>query len=95
VSEYHEWQRWVDGEPVRRYLWVGDQGEIELDEGDRSAADRDVARADELGEKDWDDLELADEDTVMRVAAEWSVDPTTLGQRSDLPDQGLLGYARG
>jgi hypothetical protein len=27
----------------------------------------------------------------MAVAAEWSIDPTTLEERTDLPPSGLLG----
>ena len=30
--------------------------------------------------------------TVMAVAAQWSVDPTTLDERGDLPSHGLLGF---
>jgi hypothetical protein len=90
VPEYHEWQRWVDGSPVRRYCWVGDRGEIPLDEGEPAAAEGGIARASDL-DRDWDELEFADEETVLEVAREWSVDPSTLDARTDLPDEGLIG----
>jgi hypothetical protein len=93
VVESHEWQRWVDGSPVRRYWWVGESGEIRLDDGEPATAEGSLAHADDL-DGYWDELELPDEDTVLEVAAEWSVDPTTLDERFDLPAQGLLGLVR-
>jgi hypothetical protein len=33
-----------------------------------------------------------DEETVVAVAAAWSLDPTTLDERHDLPPRGLLGF---
>lgn len=91
VSEYHEWQRWTDGEPLRRYVYVGDQKEIELDDGEPAAAEASIARRSDL-DGDWDELVFADEETVLAVAREWSIDPRSLASRGDLPGQGLLGY---
>jgi hypothetical protein len=88
-----EWQRWVAGSPVRRYWWVGESNEIHLDDGEPAAAEGSLAHPDEL-EGDWDELELPDEDTVLDVAAEWSLDPTELDGRPDLPADGLRGYVR-
>ena len=93
VVESHEWQRWVDGSSVRRYWWVGESGEIRLDDVEPAAAEGSLAHADDL-DGDWDELALADEDTVLDVAAEWSVDPSTLDERLGLPAEGLLGYVR-
>jgi hypothetical protein len=90
VPEYHEWQRWVDGSPVRRYCWIGDRGEIPFDQGEPAAAEAGIARSSDL-DRDWDELEFADEETVLEVAREWSVDPSTLDARTDLPDEGLIG----
>lgn len=93
VVESQEWQRWVDGSPARRYWWVGESGEIRLDDGEPARAEGSLAHPDDL-EGDWDELELPDEDTVLEVAAEWSLDPTSLDERLDLPPDGLLGYVR-
>lgn len=93
VPEYHEWQRWVNGSPVRRYCWIGERGEIPLDEGEPTAAERGIARAGDL-DRPWDELEFADEETVLEVAREWSVDPSTLDARTDLPSKGLIGRRR-
>jgi hypothetical protein len=93
VPESHEWQRWMDGSPVRRYCWIGDRGEIPFDQGEPAAAEGGIARAGDLG-RYWDELEFADEETVLVVAREWSVDPSTLDARTDLPDEGLIGRPR-
>jgi hypothetical protein len=93
VVESHEWQRWVDGSPVRRYWWVGESGEIRLDDGEPAAAEGSLARKGDL-DGEWDALDFPEEDTVLAVAAEWSIDPTTLDGHLDLPPEGLLGYVR-
>lgn len=99
VVEYQEWQRWVNGSPVRRYCWIGESGRIRFDEGEPARAEGNLLRAADLdqllaaGGGDWDAFDLAGEETVMAVAAEWSVDPTTLDDRDDLPPRGLLGFA--
>ncbi len=91
VVEYQQWQRWVDGSPVRRYCWIGESGQIRFDEGEPISAEGNLLRAADL-DSDWDALDLANEETVMAVAAEWSLNPTALDERDDLPPRGLLGF---
>lgn len=91
VVDYHEWQRWVAGEPVRRYLWIGESGEIPFDEGEPAAAEGNILRLANLADEEWDEYEFPDEETVMAVAAEWSIDPTTIAERSAVDGTGLLG----
>jgi hypothetical protein len=91
VVEYQEWQRWLDGSPVRRYCWIGESGEIRYDEGDPVAAEGNIIREADL-DGDWEDVDFADEEVVMAVAEAWSVNPTRLDERDDLPAEGLLGY---
>ncbi|HEX9517015.1 MAG TPA: hypothetical protein VF940_12675 [Streptosporangiaceae bacterium] len=91
VVEYQEWQRWVNGSLVRRYCWIGESGEIRFDEGEPISAEGNLLRAADLG-GDWEAFDFADEETVMAVAAEWSINPTTLDERDDLPPHGLLGF---
>ncbi len=91
VVEYQEWQRWVNGWPVRRYCWIGESDEIRFDEGEPISAEGNLLRATDL-DGDWDAFDFADEETVMAVAAEWSINPTTLDERDDLPPRGLLGF---
>lgn len=91
VVEFQEWQRWVDGSPVRRYCWIGESGEIRFDEGEPISAEGNLMRAADL-DGDWGAFDFADEETVMAVAAEWSINPTTVDERDDLPPRGLLGF---
>ena len=85
VSDYDEWQRWVQGEPVRRYAFAG---EVLFDEGERDGADAQVVTAEQLD----DDGRWPDEEMTIAKSREWSVDPTTLDERRDLPPTGLLGF---
>ena len=80
VSGYDEWQRWVDGEPMRRYAFAD---EVLFDEGEREGADAHE-----------DDEWWPDEEVTIAKAREWSVDPTTLDERTDLAPTGLLGFRR-
>jgi hypothetical protein len=89
VSEVHEWERWVDGQPLRRYGWAGGSGEVSFDEGEPSELDEDLMPA---GSTDWDAWEFADEERVMEIAAAWSVDPSRLDERTDVEPAGLLGW---
>jgi hypothetical protein len=91
VVEHHEWQRWAGGLPVRRYCSTDCSGDVRFDEGDPARAEGNLPHAADLDTDDWEDFDLADESTVMAVAAEWSIDPTTLEERPDLPPNGLLG----
>jgi hypothetical protein len=89
VVDYHEWQRWVNGSPIRRYAWIGDRGEIPLDEGEPARAERGILRQADL-DGDWGDARLADESLVLDLAAEWSVDPSRLGE-FETSGRGLVG----
>jgi hypothetical protein len=89
VVDYYEWQRWVDGSPTRRYAWIGDRGEIPFDEGEPARAERGILRQADL-DGDWGDARLADESLVLDVAAEWSVDPSQLGEL-ETKGHGLVG----
>ena len=42
VVEVHEWERWVDGQPVRRYGWLGESGEVLYDEGEPGELEEDL-----------------------------------------------------
>jgi hypothetical protein len=92
VVEYHEWQRWISGSPARHYCWIGESGRIRFDDGEPARAEGNLLRAADPDGDSRDARDLADEDTVVAVAAEWSVDPTTLQEREGPPSSGLLGF---
>ena len=88
VAELHRWERAVDGSVVRSFEYIGEKGEVTRWVGEL----QDVERAIGLPETINDDVDvIVDERDVMRVAAAWSVDPTSLeGQ----PAPGPLTAAR-
>ncbi len=89
VSEYHRWTRAVKGILVRSFAYLGASGEIlgwfgDPDGIEQSIGLRDTAPDDER-------TVLIGQDDVMRVAASWSIDPTSL---DGLPAPGPLRLGR-
>lgn len=77
VVELHAWGRANTGTITRAYQCCGDQGTIGPNEGTPTP----IEIANRVAETvaDWEAGELfPDEDTVMAIAADWSVDPTRL-----------------
>jgi hypothetical protein len=86
VVEAHAWERAVDGRLVRRVRFSGETGELAR-EGEATAIEIEIglaASADEAAEH-------VDEDTVMRVAGQWSVDPRAFGGAATAAATGLHG----
>jgi hypothetical protein len=78
VGEIHRWQRAVDGILVRAFGYAGTAGEVTTWYGDPDGTELAVGlppAPDEGSEP------LVGEADVMRVAAAWSIDPTTLAGR--------------
>lgn len=93
VVEYHEWQRWIDGRSIRRYAYVGESHEVLFDDGEPGDVDAGVPSPHDLDDDDLDWERIPDEQTVIDIAAAWSVDPTTLEGRGDVDRTGgVLGY---
>jgi hypothetical protein len=80
VAEYHAWGRFVHGQTIRAYSYLGERGEVLLDMGKKTSDELDVL----------DEDEIPNEQTVMDIAAAWSVDPSTLEERTNLRRSGLL-----
>jgi hypothetical protein len=82
-TELHRWERAVGGTTVRRFIYLGEEGEVLVWLGEPDEVERALglpATFDE--EHDF----LVGEHDVARVASVWSVDPTTLdGQPSPGP----------
>lgn len=82
-SDCHFWSKAVGGKIVRGFA-VAD-GEV-TEQGEPTPIERDLI--------DFDDEDFflsIDEDTVMQVAADWSVDPMDLESREGIAVTGLLG----
>ena len=71
------WERWVDGELVRR--WTNDGNEA----GEATPIELSVQSA----------AKGIDEDSVLEVARAWSVNPMELSERSGVPARGFIGDA--
>jgi hypothetical protein len=100
VVEMHVWARAIQGRLVRGYGYSGERGQTLWDEGEPTRAERDLGfrffdeRSPEATREGyWEraDLSFPDEGAVMRLAAAWSINPTTLDQQSREPGLGVLG----
>lgn len=65
VADYTEWQRWVDGLPVRRYCECC--GDIRFDEGDSARAEGRLPHAANMDADNWEDFDFADESRHCRA----------------------------
>jgi hypothetical protein len=87
VTDLHQWERWVDGELVRRF---GAEADVVLfDIGEQPEEETQVR----LSHPDAGTTtpRMADEDMVLEMAGRWSVSPMTLDERPSLPVDGWLG----
>lgn len=91
VNEYHRWTRAVKGIHIRSFAHLGQTGETLAWLGDVTDAERDVGLpAAQPGPEDEFEILVGEKD-VMRVAAGWSIDPTSLDGQ---PAPGRLRLAR-
>jgi hypothetical protein len=77
-NQHHRWRRVQDGMLLRSFDWLGRDGELLDWRGDPDDAERQVGLPAEVDE---DDAVLVGEADVLRIAAAWSLDPTTLEGR--------------
>jgi hypothetical protein len=91
VIEAHGWVKGLKGKIVRAYAYVGDQGETVVATGPLSAVEpptlvntRSLAAQRDTAYLERPDLTTPTEELVMKIAAQWSVDPTTLDTRHDI-----------
>ncbi len=102
VVEAHFWARTTQGSLERAYSYIGESGEVKVDIGDPSEEEDllgfsffDPGSEESKDPGYWDDpdLEFPSEDHVMRLAAEWSVDPTQIDEFSCSSDTVWVGTA--
>ena len=99
VVEYHHWMKSVNGKITRIYSYIGESGESIKVFGDLTDPEIGLnlfnsfskeAKSDEYWNRE--DLDYADEELVMKIADNWSVNPTKLTERKDIQDElGLIG----
>lgn len=90
--DYNCWLKYADGELVRGLSAA--EGSMLLNEGKQSGIEADLVYFDDT--TDSDGLTFPDEQLVMEIAAEWSVNPTLLEKPEFEGVEGLgtLGYLR-
>jgi hypothetical protein len=77
VLEAHEWSRAIDGELVRAFAYIGAHGEVTHWVGDPDETEATFGVTAEPDEDEPPSFVIGEED-VMRMAAAWSVNPSTL-----------------
>lgn len=77
VVDFHTWARFVDGELVRAYGWLGESGEVYLNRGSITPEEQSLGfdKFIQSAEDDWESVEFPDEESVIRIAAAWGIDP--------------------
>jgi hypothetical protein len=78
VAERHRWARALSGSVRRRFDFVGEDGEVIDWLGEPDAAERAAGLPPSL---EGEPTLLVGEADVLRIAAAWSLDPTTLDGR--------------
>lgn len=99
VVEYHHWIKSVEGKTVRIYSYLGERGENIKVFGEPTTPEKGLnlfnslskeAASDSYWERE--DLDYPDEELVLKIAEEWSVNPTKLSQRKDIKEElGIIG----
>ncbi|QDT43744.1 hypothetical protein Pan241w_38480 [Gimesia alba] len=99
VVGYHAWGRFANGTETRAFAYLGERGEILADRGESDSEaelgykyfDPDSPDADSDSYWEREDLCYPDEEHVMEVAGQWSVNPTTLEDLDLPPSVGWIG----
>jgi hypothetical protein len=79
VVEAHSWAFADRGRLIRAFAYVGEQGDTVLNIGNKTPGEPRLKPGD-----------VPTEETVMQVAAKWSIDPTTFDSQ---PVQPALGWS--
>jgi hypothetical protein len=99
VVEYHNWMKSVDGKIERIYSYVGESMENIKVYGKPTEPESNLNLFNSLSEEaksdeyyDREDLDYADEELVMKIAENWSVNPSKLTKRTDIKiELGIIG----
>lgn len=99
VVEYQTWMKAVNGKIIRAYSYIGESGENLIVEGEPTEFEKKYNLVNTFSEEAKDekyfereDLFFPDEDFVMKVAENWSVNPQKLTERTDIKNElGIIG----
>lgn len=92
VTEYYCWMKAIHGEVIRVYAYLGESGENLVVEGQPTEFEKTLNLANTFSAEakvgdyhEREDITWPYEQLVMEVAAHWSVDPSVLEDRKDIP----------
>ena len=99
VVEYQSWMKAINGKIVRAYCYLGESGENLIVEGEPTDFEKKYKLVNTLSKEAQDekyfereDLFYPDEEFVMNVAENWSINPQTLEKRKDIKNElGIIG----
>ncbi|WNJ17149.1 hypothetical protein [Pontibacter sp. G13] len=98
IVEYHFWGKAKNGHIERLYSYVGESGENLINEGKPTEIENTYnlvntfskeSESDDYWERE--DLDIPDEQIVMEIAENWSIDPTKIEEIKGLEGIGLIG----
>lgn len=97
VVEYHCWIKSTNGQIDRIYCYLGERGENIMVKGEPTEIEKNYKLvntfSDEVKMEDYfgrEDLVIPDEQLVMTIAGNWSIDPTSLDLRTDIKGAGIV-----
>jgi hypothetical protein len=99
VVEYQSWMKAINGKIVRAYCFLGESGENLIVEGEPTNFEKEYKLINTLSKEaqndkyfEREDLFYPDEEFVMKVAENWSINPQTLEERKDIKNElGIIG----
>jgi hypothetical protein len=99
VVEYQSWMKAINGKIIRAYCYLGESAENLIVEGEPTDFEKQYKLINTLSKEAQDDkyferedLFYPDEEFVMKVAENWSINPTKLEERKDIKNElGIIG----
>jgi len=102
TSEFHGWIKATKGEVDRAYVYLGEQLETIVTKGRPTELEQAIKLFDSNSEEaqkesyfDREDIFYPNEEFVMKIAENWSLNPTTLSSRKEISKtKGFLGIIK-
>ncbi len=99
VVEYHNWMKSINGKIERVYAYIGESNQNIKVSGQLTLPEKKLTLFNSLSKEaksntywDREDLDYPDEELVMKIAENWSINPVKLSQRTDIKQElGLIG----
>jgi len=99
VVEYQSWMKAINGKTIRAYCYLGERGENLIVEGEPTDFEKKYKLINTFSKEAQDekyfereDLFYPDEEFVMKVAENWSINPQRLEERKDIKNElGIIG----